>query len=160
MYRVKDLERKIIDLTYKSMVRSHIDCVLPVFGPSLSNKQIATLEKLQYRAARLITGAMSRSSGDKIYKDLGWETITTRILFLSLWLFRKIHTNATRPIIKSCLPWMNLQKQVRTRQDKVVNSYCYAHSIQNDLFFQNSFFLKITKLYDKIPSHIKKHIWF
>ena len=68
LYGVMDLERKIFDLLYKSMVRSHIDYVLPVFSPSLSNKQIATLEKLQYRAARLITGAMSRSSGDKIYK--------------------------------------------------------------------------------------------
>ena len=99
LYRVKDLERKIIDLMYKSMVRSHIDYVLPVFGPSLSNKQIATLEKLQYRAARLTTGAMIRTSGDKMYKDLGWETIKTRILFLSLCLFRKVHTNATIPLI-------------------------------------------------------------
>ena len=101
------------------MVRSHIDYVLPAFDPSLYNKQIATLEKFQYRAARLTTGAMIRTSGDKMYKDLGWETIKTRILFLSLSLFRKIHTNATRPLIKSCLPSINLQKQVRTRQDKV-----------------------------------------
>ena len=98
---------------------------------------------------------MIRTSGDKMYKDLGWETIKTRILFLSLCLFRKIHTNATRPLIKSCLPSINLQKQVRTRQDKVINSYYYDDSIQNYVFFQNSFFPKITKLYDKIPSHIK-----
>ena len=31
----------------------------------------------------------------------------------------------------------------------------YCDVIQNDVFFQNSFFPKITKLYDKIPSHIK-----
>ena len=61
------------------MVRSHIDYVLPVFGTSQSNKQIATLEKLQYRAARLTTGAMIRTSDDNIYKDLGWETINPRI---------------------------------------------------------------------------------
>ena len=155
LYRVKDLERKIIDLMYKSMVRSHIDYVLPVFGPSLSNKQIETLEKLQYRAARLTTGAMIRTSGDKMYKDLGWETIKTRILFLSLCLFRKIHTNATRPLIRKCLPQTNLQKQVRTRQDKLVNSYYYNEFTEREAFFQNSFFPKITKLYDRIPNHIK-----
>ena len=55
LYRVKDLGRKIKDLMYKSMVRSQIDYVLPVVGPSLSNKQIATFEKLHYRAARLTT---------------------------------------------------------------------------------------------------------
>ena len=38
LYRVKDLERRIIDIMYKSMVRSHIDNVLPVFGPSLAKK--------------------------------------------------------------------------------------------------------------------------
>ena len=138
----KDLERKIIDLMYKSMVRSHIDYVLPVFGPSLSNKQIETLEKLQYRAARLTTGAMIRTSGDKMYKDLGWETIKTRILFLSLCLFRKIHTNATRPLIRRCLPQTNLQKQVRTRQDKLVNSYYYNEFTEKEAFFQISFFSK------------------
>ena len=95
-----------------------------------------------------------------MYKGLGWETIKTRILFLSLCLFRKIHTNATRPLIKSCLPSITLQKQVRTRQDEVINSYYYADFIQNYVFFQNSFFPKITKHYDRIPSHIKKHTWF
>ena len=101
------------------------------------------------------TGAMIRTSGDKMYKDLRWETIKTRILFLSLCLCRKIHRNATRPLIKSCLTSINLQKQVRNRQDKVNNSYYYVDFIQNDVFFQNSFFPKTTKLYDKIPSHIK-----
>ena len=38
---------------------------------------------------------------------------------------------------------------------KVINSYYYADFIQNDVFFQNSFFPKIIKLYDKIPSHLK-----
>ena len=70
-------------------------------------------------------------------------------------LFRKIHINATRPLIKSCLLQINLQKQVRTRQDKLINSYYYADFNQNDVFFRNSFFPKITKLYDRIPSHIK-----
>ena len=35
-----------LSIMYKSMVRSHIDYVLLVFGPSLSNKQILQLEKL------------------------------------------------------------------------------------------------------------------
>ena len=39
-----------------------------VFGPSLFNKQVATLEKLQYTADRLTTGEMIRTSGDKMYK--------------------------------------------------------------------------------------------
>ena len=39
-YRVKNIERKIIDLMYKSMVKSHINYVLPVFDPSLSVREI------------------------------------------------------------------------------------------------------------------------
>ena len=70
-------------------------------------------------------------SGDKMYKDLGWETIKTKILFLSLCLFRKLHTNATRPLVRICLPHINIQKQVRTRQHKPINSYIYADFIQN-----------------------------
>ena len=40
LYRVKYNDRQIIDLMFKSMVRSHIDYVLQVLGLSLSNKQI------------------------------------------------------------------------------------------------------------------------
>ena len=36
-----------------------------------------------------------------------------------------------------------------------LNSYYYADFIQNDVFFQKSSYPKITKLYDRIPSHIK-----
>ena len=38
------------------------------FGPSLPKKQVATLEKLQYTATRLTTGAMIRTSGEKCIK--------------------------------------------------------------------------------------------
>ena len=65
-----------------------------------------------------------------------------------------------QPLIRKCLPQTNLQKQVRTRQDKLVNSYYYNEFTEKEAFFQNSFFPKITKLYDRIPNHIKKHIRF
>ena len=123
------------------MGRSHIVCT-SCFWPFTIQKKNATLEKLEYRTVRPTTGAMIKTSGDKMYEDLGQETVKTRILFLSLCLLRKNHTNATRPLIRSCFPRKNLQNQVRTRQDKLINSYYYADFIQNEVFFQNYFFSK------------------
>ena len=136
LFRVKDIDRQIIDLMYKSMVRSHIDYVLPVFGPSLSNKQILQLEKLQCRA-------MIRINTDKLYKELGWESIRTRIYFLSICIFRKIHTLKTRPIIKSCLPPINQLRQVRTRLDKQINNNYYAEFPKKICVLPKLFFFNI-----------------
>ena len=36
---------------------------------------IARLEKLQYRAAKIVTGALHFTSKDKLNSELGWETI-------------------------------------------------------------------------------------
>ena len=68
-------------------VRSCIDYCLPVYGPSLNNTQVNKLDQLQYRAARMATMAMKFTSKEKIFKDLGWESIECRIKYLSLCLF-------------------------------------------------------------------------
>ena len=39
------------------------------------------LESLQYQAALTVTGAWRGTSTDKIYEELGWETLTNRIWY-------------------------------------------------------------------------------
>ena len=58
IYKVRELNRKTLDMMYKMHVRSCIDYCLPVYGPSLSATQVNKLDQLQYRAARMATMAM------------------------------------------------------------------------------------------------------
>ena len=149
IYKVRELNRKTLDIMYKMHVRSCIDYCLPVYGPSLSNTQVNKLDQLQYRAARMATMAMKFTSKEKIFKDLGWESIENRIKYLSLTLFHKIHIHETRPLIRSCMPPIN-QYQNFTRSNRYYNTYT-----QKDATFCNSFFPKISNLWNDLPSELR-----
>ena len=97
------LNRKTLDLLYKVTIRYFIDYALPIYANTLKQTEIARLERLQYRAAKVVTGALHFSSRDKLNVELGWETIQKRIEFLGLSLFHKIHLSETRHLIRQCL---------------------------------------------------------
>ena len=100
---VKMLKRKTLDLLYKVTVRSVVDYALPVYANNLKQTEIARLEKLQYRAAKLVTGALHFTSMEKLNIELGWETIKKRIEFLGLSSLHEINLRETRPLIRDCL---------------------------------------------------------
>ena len=103
MRSIKLLSRQTLDLLYKITVRSVIDYALPVYFKTLRQTEMSRLENIQYRAAKIVTGATHLSSRDKLYSELGWETIEKRADFLGLNIFHKIHLHETRPLIRSCM---------------------------------------------------------
>ena len=149
LYKVKELNRNTLDVMYKMHVRSCIDYCLPVYGPSLSNSQVNKLDQLQYRAARMATMAMKFTSKEKIFRDLGWESIENRIKYLSICLFHKIHIHATRPLIRKCMPPINLMHNY-TRNNRFYNTYPLK-----DTTFNNSFFPKISNLWNNLSPAIR-----
>ena len=92
------------DILFKLHVRSSIDYAITVFGPSLNDSQIKTLDNLTYRAARLVTGAQKYTSSEKLLNELGWENTTKRIEYLCLTQFYKIIHRQTTPLVHECLP--------------------------------------------------------
>ena len=98
------MNRQTLDILYKLTVRSVIDYALPVFYNTLKQTEMARLENLQYRAAKIVTGAFHFSSKQKLNIELGWETIQRRAEMLSLNIFQKIHLKETRPLILKCMP--------------------------------------------------------
>ena len=98
---VKYLKRNTLDLLYNITVRSVIDYALPIYANNLKLTDLARLDRLQYRAGKLVTGALHLTSRDKLNVELGWENFQTRINFLGLSLFQKIHKYQTRPLIRT-----------------------------------------------------------
>ena len=78
------LKRSTLDLLYKLTVRSVIDYGLVVYYSTLSSAQLARLNQIQYRAAKLCTGALHWTSQSKIESELGWESLYERGKFLGL----------------------------------------------------------------------------
>ena len=98
---IKLLQRHTLDVLYKIIVRSVLDYGLPIYFNSLSLSDKERLERIQYNAAKLVTGALPCTSRVKLYEELGWETIQQRADFLGLTLYHKIHLGQTRPLIRS-----------------------------------------------------------
>ena len=94
---VKLLSRQTLEILYKLTVRSVIDYALPVYCNTLKQTELARLDNIQYRAAKLVTGTYHLTSRDKLNDELGWENIQKRCDILSLSIFHKIHRYETRP---------------------------------------------------------------
>ena len=92
---VKQLSRSTLDLLYKLTVRSIIDYCMPVYFGNLRVTEINRLEQIQYRAAKLVTGALKYTSKIKLFIELGWESLQTRYDCLGLGLFHKIHSSTS-----------------------------------------------------------------
>ena len=54
-----------LDLLYKLTIRSLIDYGLIVYGTSLKQSDLKRYEQIQYRAGKLITGALHLTSSEK-----------------------------------------------------------------------------------------------
>ena len=147
---VKQLSRKTLDLLYKLTVRSLIDYSLPIFANNLKLTEIKRLENLQYRAARVVTGALNFTSRERLFEELGWETIANRTKFLGLCMFHKIHVHESRPLIRTCLTKLDWEKKCYLRSKGGYVPYPYFNQK-----FLNSFFPFISKQWNNLPNSTK-----
>ena len=146
---VKMLKRQTLDVLYKLQVRSLLDYSLPVFYNSLSAKQKLRLDKIQYTAAKIVSGALHLTSKERLYNELGWETIPSRAEFLGLSLFHKVVKNETRPLIRECLP-------PRLINYETLRSGGLMNFPYKGLQFANSFFPWFTKRYNLLSVETRK----
>ena len=153
LFNARLLNRKTLDLLYKLHVRSKIDYCLQVYGPTLNRTQIAQLERVQYKAARLVTKTMKSTSREKLLIDLGWETIAQRIDFLSICHFHKMVTGNTRERILECLP-PRTNLGVNLRNMRAFEKYPYTARIRHK-FLDKSFFPRTASMWDNLPKEIR-----
>ena len=145
---VKFLKRGTLDLLYKLTVRSVIDYGLTIYFQTLNQTDIFRLNQLQYRAAKLCTGALHFTSQVKLETDLGWETISARAEFLGLCQFRKFHLYESRPLVLKCMPTLNLSRQTR---HKVLYKLFPALGVK----FSNSFFPYFTRKFNALDENLQ-----
>ena len=86
---------KVLETVYKLFVRPHFDYgdVLyhqsdpnkdEIFEFSSKHKILKEVEKVQYNAAKIITGAWQGTSYEKLYTILGWESLNKRRIMRKL----------------------------------------------------------------------------
>ena len=148
---VKFLDRATLDLLYKLTIRSVLEYCIVVYYHSLTEVQKFRLAQVQYRAARLCTGALYLTSKIKLEHDLSWESIPSRVDFLSLSIFHKIAHHLTRPLIKKCMPVLNCTVH-NTRNPSHFKPF--QHKSQ---YFLKTFFPYTTKIYNNLLPHLRNN---
>ena len=126
---ISTLPRRTVNELYKLHVRPNLDYGDVIYHlpakvcefsgsvtlPGLMDK----LESVQYSAARAITGTWKGTSRDKLYAELGWESLSCRRWSRRLSLFYKIINNLTPAYTRDPIPPLNQSNYVLRNQDVV-----------------------------------------
>ena len=142
------LPRHTLNELYKLYVRPHLDYgdiiyhnppkVCDFTGSTTLSSLMEKLESVQYSAALAITGAWRGTSRDKLYLDLGWESLSLRRWSRRLTLFYKVINNLTPDYTRDPLPPLHQVQysfrerdtigQIRARTEKYKSSF-YPHCL-------------------------------
>ena len=60
-------------MSYKMYVRPHID-----YGDVIYHNQRMAVMDLQYKAALIVSGCWQGTNMEKLYEELGWESLSDR----------------------------------------------------------------------------------
>ena len=78
---------------YKAFARSHLDYGYIIYNDACNASFHHKIELLQYNSCLAITGAIRGTSKEKLYEELGLESLQLRCWFRKLCFFRKISKN-------------------------------------------------------------------
>ena len=87
------LPRQTLVTIYKSFIRPHLDYGDVLYDQTFNNSFHAKMESIQYNAWLAITGAIRGTSREKIYQELGLESLQLRRWYRKLCLFYKVFKN-------------------------------------------------------------------
>ena len=148
------LPRQVLNDIYITYIRPLLDYCDIVYDGHLKTSDRLRLQKLQNRAARLVTGALYRSPTDKLHKDLGWETLETRRLTHRLTFFYRL----CNPMLPT--PTYMTDLITPTRQDatqRTLRNSSLLSLPKNRLScFQRSFIPETTRSWNALPEHIRQ----
>ena len=86
----KTLPRRVVMTMYKTFVRPHLDYGDIIYDQGYNETFHQKLESIQYNACLALAGVIRGSSREKLYHELGLESLQRRRWYKKLCLFYKI----------------------------------------------------------------------
>ena len=128
------LPRSSLITIYKSFVRPNLDYGDVIYDQPSNQTFSDKIESVQYNAALAITGAIRGTSRDKLYKELGFESLKDRRWMRRLCYFYKIFNYKSPCYLFNYLPPLSISP----RYPNIFNSFhCRTVAFQ-DSFFPSS----------------------
>ena len=127
------LPRQALVTIYKAFVRPHLDYGDVLYDQAFNNSFHAKMESIQYNACLASTGAIQGTSREKIYQELGLESLQLRRWYRKLYLFYKVFKNEHPKYLFHLIPVRCTSYATRTESN--IPLIKTKHN-----FFKNSFF--------------------
>ena len=131
-FSVKTMDQRYSNCTYD------LDFCDVIYHINL-NYLVNTLGRIQYHAALAITGTWKGTNQNKIYEELGWESLSDRRWSRRIFHYYKIENNLTHPYLRTPIPPIrthlfgsrseNVQNEIRCKSKSYSNSF-YPDSIR------------------------------
>ena len=98
------LPREALITIYKAFVRPHLDYGDVLFDQAFNASFHEKLESIQYNACLALTGTIRGTSKEKLYQELGLESLQLRRWYRKLCLFYKIFKNKSPAYLFNLIP--------------------------------------------------------
>ena len=131
--RTYSLPRKSLITIYKAFLRPLIDYGDIIYDQPQNESFCEKLESVQYKVALAITGAIKGFSREKIYQELGFESLNPRRWYKRLNCMFNIMNDKAHYYLKNIIPKCHQSK--RLRSNSLPTFHCRREC------FKNSFFL-------------------
>ena len=127
------LPRPTLLTIYRAFIRPHLDYGDTIYCRTYNDSFHQNLESVQYNAALATTGGIRGTSSEKLYQELGLESLQQRSWYRKLCTFLKIIKGKSPDSLFSIIPKNNSNHRTR-------NSYNILQFDIKYIFFKNSFF--------------------
>ena len=118
---------------YKSFIRPHLDYGDIIYDQPDNENFCQKLESFQYNAALAITGAIKGTSQDKLYKELGLETLRFRRKFRRLCTLFRIMSSGLPKYLFNLIPSDTHLYNTRGF-NKIGTYYCRTEAFKKSFF--------------------------
>ena len=127
------LPRPALVTVYKAFIRPHLDYVDIVYDKANNETFINKIEKAQYDATLEVTGKVRGTSREKLYAELGLESLKFRRWFKKLACFYKIQSTGLPMYLLQLIPTNNHSCILR-KPLNIPHCYCRTDTFQEFIF--------------------------
>ena len=142
------LSRKTLTHLYKSLIQPILEYGCIIFDNCTAHDS-SLIEKVQYDAARVCTGAMYNTSKVKLLNELGWETLSERRKYFKLIMFHKIVHNYVPSYLVNSIP-VNIVSTYTPYNLRDQNKIRPPRTRTN--LYKKSFYPSTVALWNELPS--------
>ena len=146
------LPQNLLELVYKTYVLPLFDYACTIWG--CTNANVSIIQRLQNRAARIITGCFDiiNVRGISLVKSLKWQNMQERInYFLCIHMYNCIRGNAPQHLVNSIVMACDAH-EINTRLSNTLN--VVIPDCQSQLFTR-SFIYRASVAWNTLPEELK-----